>query len=143
MKLSHLLVGSIFGLVLTCSAIASAETAQQAFDRGNGLLGSGDFREALAAYSAAVRADNTNRQYTHQFMLVRRVIALRGNLEQEKNPKRWQQMAQSLRAFYVSQAMYGEALAIDRKMHERSNTAGSAAQLAETQLSMNKPSDAE
>ncbi len=143
MRLSHLLIGSIFGLVLTCSAIASAETAQQAFDRGNTLLGSGDFQKALVAYSAAARADDTNRQYTHQFMLVRRVIVLRGSLEQEKDPNRWQQMARSLRAFYVSQAIYGEALSIDQKVHDRLNSAASAAQLAETQLSMNKPSDAE
>jgi thioredoxin-like negative regulator of GroEL len=148
MKVSRLPVGVIFAVTLVCAAtmlpqIASAETAKEAYDRGTELLGDGDFQKALQAYSVAARADKSNQQYTQQFMLLRRVIALQNNLKKEKNPQRWQNTARALRSFYVSQGMYPQALSIDQQKHEKSNTAASASQLAETLLAMNKTADAE
>ena len=87
-QLSHLLIVAAFSLTLFCSATAHAETAKQAYARGNTLLKQGSFQEALQAYSTAARAQRTNPQYGQQFMLVRRVITLRGSLDREKNPQR-------------------------------------------------------
>ena len=142
MRLSRLLIGLAFGLVLTCPAIARGDTAEEAFARGNSLLAKGDFQEALRAYSAAVRAQRTNQQYAQQFLLVRRVIALRESLDRERDLQRWREIAQALSSFYTSQGIYSEALSLDEKIHAKLNTAASAGQLAETQLAMGRDADA-
>jgi predicted negative regulator of RcsB-dependent stress response len=142
MRISCLLVGVAFSLALLCSVTAHAETAEQAFVRGNTLLAKGSFQEALQAYSTAVRAERTNQQYGQQFMLVRRVIALRESLDREKDTQRWLKIAQSLRSFYISQGIYSEALSVDEGIHSRLNTALSAGQLAETQLAMGRDAEA-
>ena len=142
MRVSRLLVGVAFSLALLCSVTAHAETAKQAFVRGNTLLAQGSFQEALQAYSTAVRAQRTNQQYGQQFMLVRRVIALRESLDRERDPQRWLRTAQPLRSFYISQGIYSEALSVDEKIHARLNTASSAGQLAETQLAMGRDAEA-
>ena len=142
MRVSPLLVGVAFSLALFCSATAHAETGEQAFARGNTLLEKGSFQEALQAYSTAVRAERTNQEYGQQFMLVRRVIALREALAREQDAQRWLKIAQSVRSFYISQGIYSEALSVDEKTHARLNTASSAGQLAETQLAMGRDAEA-
>ena len=142
MRVLHSLAMAALGFALICSATAHADTAERAFAEGNELLSEGSFQEALQAYSAAVRAERTNQQYGQQFLLVRRVIALRGGLDREKDPQRWVAIAQSLRSFYVSQGIYPEALSLDETIHARLNTAYSAGQLAETQLAMGKDAEA-
>jgi len=142
MRVSRLLVKAAFSLALFCSATAHAETAKEAFARGNTLLENGSFQGALQAYSTAVRAERTNPQYGQHFMLVRRVIALRESLDQERDPQRWLRIAQSLRSFYISEEIYSEALSVDEKIHARLNSALSAEQLAETQLAMRKDAEA-
>ena len=49
MKTGRVLVGMAFGFVLLCSTTVYAETAQQAFAKGNALLEEGSFQEALQA----------------------------------------------------------------------------------------------
>ena len=142
MKVSHSLAIAVLGFALLGSVTARADTAERAFARGNLLLSEGSFEEALQAYSAAVRGERTNQQYGQQFMLVRRVITLRENLDREKDAQRWLRIAQSLRSFYVSQEIYSEALSVDETIHARLNTALSAGQLAETQLAMGQDAEA-
>ena len=142
MRISRLLVGMALSLALLYCVTAHAETAKQAYVRGNTLLAKGSFQEALQAYSTAVRADRTNQHYGQQFMLVRRVITLRETLDREGDPQRWLRTAQSLRSFYISQRIYSEALSVDEKIHARLNTALSAGQLAETQLAMGRENEA-
>ncbi|MBN1852081.1 MAG: hypothetical protein JW829_05125 [Pirellulales bacterium] len=67
---------------------------------------------------------------------------MRQNLDKEQDAQKWQQSAQALHSFYISKAIYSEALAIAEKIHAKSNTALSAAQLAETQLTMGKNEEA-
>lgn len=142
MKLSKLSIGLAVWIALTSAAITRAATPSQAFAQGSALLAGGDFRGALQAYSVAVRADRTNQEYVQQFMLVRRVIALRESLGREKDLQRWQQTARALRSFYVSQRIYSEALRMDEQIHVRLHTGVSAAQLADTQLAMNRDAEA-
>ena len=142
MKLPHWLVGLSVAVAVTCPATARGETAEQAFARGDALLAGGGFQQALQAYATAVRAERANQQYVQQFMLVRQVVALRGGLERESDPQRRRQIAQALRSFYVSQGLLSEALAVDEEVHAKSNTATSAALLAETQLAVGKPAEA-
>jgi len=147
MTVSRLFIVAIlvatFVFSATLSQTALAETAEETFNRGNELLRSGEFQQALDAYLAAARADKSNQQYSQQFMLLRQVIALRKKLESEKNTQRWRNTAQSLRAFYVSQGMYPQALAMDRRINDKLKTTASASQLAETLLAMSKMSEAE
>jgi len=142
MKPSSLLIGLMTAVVLICPAISRGETAQQAFERGDQLVAQSDFREALQAHAAAVRADRSNQEYIQRFMLVRQIILLRANLDQERDFQRWYRTAKSLRSFYVSEGIYSEALLVDKRLHAKMNSASSAAQLAETQLAMGKNADA-
>ena len=142
MRFSHVLVGLAVAIVVTCPMLARGETAEQAFARGNTLLKKGDLQASLQAYSAAARAQRTNQEYVQQFMLARQAVALRERLDREKSLQRWQRIAQSLRSFYVSQGVYSEALSVDEKIHAKLNNASSAAQLAETQLAMDRDADA-
>lgn len=132
--------GTLMGLALAASILpavpARAESAAEEFAEGKALLAEGDFRGALASYATAARADRSNRKYLQQYMMVRRIIEMRRRLDVEKDEQRWEYLARALRSFYVSERIYSEALAVDRKMHARLKTASSAAMLAETQLSM-------
>jgi len=142
MKSSSLLIGLMSVVLLICPAISHGETASQAFERGDRLVAQGELREALRAYATAVRADRSNQEYVQRFMLVRQIILLRANLDRERDFQRWYRTAKSLRSFYVTEGLYGEALSIDKRLHAKLNSASSAAQLAETQLAMGKNADA-
>ena len=84
MIVSRLFIAITFSITLICSATAHAETAKQAYARGNTLLTEGNIEEALQAYSKAVRGQRSNQKYRQQAMLVRRMVALRKNLTKEK-----------------------------------------------------------
>jgi len=133
---------TIFVLGLAALAAAPrfslAETAQQAFARGEDLLVDGDFKAALAAYADAVRADRDNDEYLQKFLVVRRVINLRQQIAAEKDAQRWQYAARALRSFYSSNEIHGELLAIDTELHRRVGSAATARMLADTQLAMNR-----
>ena len=116
MKSSHLLAGLSMAACLICPALAHGETAAEAFARGNTLMTKGEFQEALQAFSAAARVERNNQQYMQQFMLVRRVVILRDSLGQERDPRRWQAVAQSLRSFYIGRRLYREALSLDEQI---------------------------
>ena len=121
---------------------ASGETPQQAFSSGETLLANADFKGALAAFARAARADRDNQEYLQHYAMVRRVILLRGQLDAERDVARWEYIARGLHAFYVGQRLYGEALALDRKIHARLKNASSAVLLAETQLAMDQNAEA-
>ena len=121
---------------------AEAGQAQQAYESGKALLAKGDLPGALDAYATAARTDRDNRQYMREYSILRRAIELRGRLDAEKDPKRWEYMAQALHAFYLGQGILPEALKLDREIHARLNTAASARMLAETQLAMNQNAQA-
>ena len=142
MRIACQVIAMAVGLVLFSTLTARAESTAEAYARGNELLVKGSFQESLRAYSVAARGDRTNRQYAQQFMLVRRVIALRSRLDSEKDSKRWLEIAQSLRSFYVDRKLHSEALVVDEKIHAKLGTAMSAGQLAETQLAMGKNAEA-
>ena len=55
-----------------------------------------------------------------------------------KKLQQWEYMARALRAFYVNERIYPELLKLDQAIHERLNSAESAAMLAETQLAMDQ-----
>jgi hypothetical protein len=116
--------------------ITLAETAEQAFSRGETALAQGDFRAALRAYADAARADRENKEYLQRFLVVRRVINLRQHLAKEVDAKRWEYVARALHNFYSSNKIHSELLAIDTQLHLRLGSASTACLLADTQLSM-------
>lgn len=142
MKLSYQLSGLIVGVVLIGPAMLCGEPSGGEFEKGNALLAKGDFEGAMQALAAAARSERSNQEYLQRFMMVRQVVMLREMLDDEKEPPRWHNMAQALRTFYLSEGVYSEALSLDKKIHAELQTATSAAQLAETQLAMDKADDA-
>jgi len=119
-----------------------AETAAEAFAKGEQLLAKGDFVSAQQSYEAAARADRENVEYAQHHAMIRRVVDLRSRLETEQDSEQWENMARALHAFYVSEGILPELLKLDQNIHARLNSADSATLLAETQLTLKKNADA-
>jgi tetratricopeptide (TPR) repeat protein len=128
--------------LLILPAMTLANDAQKAFEQGKTLVSQGDFEGAMQAFSNAARADRSNMEYMQNFSLVRQVILIQNALVKEENDQRWEYYARALHTYYVSENLYDLALKLDTQIHERVNSAGSAALLAETQLAMDKNAEA-
>jgi len=142
MTLRRMTFAFALGMVLVFPAFARAESAQESFARGKTLLAKGDFQSALAAYSAAARADEANQQYMDQYLFVRRIISLRQRIDTEKDHQRWAYTARALHALYSAEGMLSEALSLGQKIHAKLNDESSAVLLAETQLALNQSAEA-
>ena len=136
------IVLSVLLALLALTGIVRAETAAEAFARGNTLLRQGDVQQSLGAFAEAARAERENREYVARYMMVRRIGQLQESLETETNAARWEYLARALEHFYRTERMYKESLALSQKKFERLKDARSAAALAETQLAMSLPADA-
>jgi Flp pilus assembly protein TadD len=132
--------------VLTVAAFqpttGRAESPQEAFAGGKALLAKADFQGALQAFAKAARGDRQNQEYLQHYAMVRQVIALRKQLETEQDAGRWEYVARALHAFYASQGLYDESLALNQRVHAKLKSAHSALTLAETQLALNQCGDA-
>ena len=123
-------------------AMSVASDAEKAFEQGKTLVSQGDFQGAMQAFSTAARADRSNAEYMQNFALVRQVIMIQNALTKEKDLARWEYYARALHTYYISEDLYDLALELDKQIHERANSAASAALLAETQLAMNRNAEA-
>jgi tetratricopeptide (TPR) repeat protein len=142
MKPLYTVTTLVLGIFLLAPSLAQAESAQEAFDRGQALLSKGDFSGAVEALGIAARADATNEQYVKRYTVARRVVDFRKRLDTETDPKQWEAVAKALRSFYLREKIYPEALALAEKMHQKLNTTASAVTLAETQLAMDQNAEA-
>lgn len=142
MKANRIVGWCVVAAVLLTPALARSETAEQAFAKGEASLAKADFAAALALFAKAARADLDNREYLQHYLMVRRILDLRSRLAAAETPRQEEQIAQALRAFYLSEKLHSEALALDKRMHEKLNTTTTATMLADTQLAMNLNADA-
>jgi tetratricopeptide (TPR) repeat protein len=129
----------IAALLLTISpawADARGDEAAALFDRGLSVLEEGEIAKAADLFLQASKAEPESKSYREHASLLRRVQQIRGVLAREKDAARWEQAAQSLRAFYYDFGVYGEALALDRQRHEKQGSLERALDLAESQLEM-------
>ncbi len=129
--------------VVVMAAVTLAEEepvkdAAKAFAEGQALLVQADFDAALDAFRTAAKADTENEEYRQQYAMLRRVVRMRAQLLEQEGSEQWEATAQALRTFYHANGVHTEALPLDRKIHERRKTGGSAAMLAETLLAMDK-----
>jgi tetratricopeptide (TPR) repeat protein len=142
MKVSLLRFAAL-AVVLSCQPqTVLADSAEQVFANGEKLLAKADFDGALSAFAQAAKADRSKPEYLQHYAMVNQVVALRKRLATEQDAAQWEYVARGLHAFYMGQGLYTEALPLDRQIHERLNTAYSAALLAETQLVLNRPAEA-
>jgi len=127
-------------LAFACCVIGHAaqasdtDTAAARFAQGAAALQKGHFQAAMVDYAAAARAEPANEHYRQQHALLRRILQMRDQLEQETDSEKWEAGALALRSFYHDNGVSDELLALDRRAHARLNTADSAARLADTQL---------
>ena len=120
----------------------SREDAAKLLTDGKVLLAKADFDGALRAYEAAMQADPKNDEYRQECSVLRRIMKIRGKLDEQKDAEKWEATARSLRAFYYDNDIYGDALVLDQQVHAKLSTAESAAMLAETQLELGKNAEA-
>jgi hypothetical protein len=67
------------------TGMTRAETAAEAFARGNTLLRQGEVQQALGVFAEAARAERENREYVARYMMVRRIAQLQEGLEHRRN----------------------------------------------------------
>lgn len=120
----------------------ASEKSENPLAAGDALLKKGDFTGAYKSYTAAAKADPENRELAAKAMLVRRVMTLRKFVAEGQVSPQWEKMVVSLHAFYLSNGILEEALALDRVAHDKINNAMSASLLAETLLEMNRNEEA-
>ena len=142
MRFQRLVMLASLAVVVTANSIAVAASSTEAYSKGSALVEQGKLRDALYAFADAVRGDRANQQYMQQFMLVRQALIYQNALAEETNPNQWLPIAQALRSFYISQDVHEQALELDREIHQREASAGSAVQLAETQLALGRNAEA-
>ncbi len=118
------------------------DSGNLAFEQGKTLVSQGDLEGAMEAFATAARADRSNAEYMQNYSLLRQVILIRSALTQEKDLRRWEYYARALHAYYISESLYDQALELDKQIHNRVNSAASAALLAETQLAMDMNAEA-
>ncbi|MHB1033056.1 MAG: hypothetical protein ACYC35_02165 [Pirellulales bacterium] len=139
MLVRRFLLGILIGWAYA-SAVAAADpsppSAATSFALGQTLLAQDDLEGALDAFSTAARADAGNPIYRQQVAAVGHAIALRTHLDAEQDDAQWRCQARALRAFYYSQILYRQALALDQRVYRRLRTDESATWLAETQLAL-------
>ena len=146
MKTVRLLQFTLLGtlaIVIVCSTAAWGGPAEDADAQAQTLLKKADFDGAMRAFAAAAKDDPQNQQYRRSFAMVRQVIAMRDRLEKEQDPKRWEYIARALMNYYTNERIYPAALELGEKMHTKLQTTFSARMLAETQLAMDRASEAE
>ncbi len=137
-----ILLGLLSAATAGLAAAGPAEDAAAAFDRGTALLDQGSFDTALEAYAEASRLDPANDTYRSEEAILRRVIALRGELAGGADAAKWDRVAPGLRAYYYSKGLHAEALELDRAYHERVGSAGTAGMLAESLLQLDRDAEA-
>lgn len=138
MKLDLLRFVMLVVLLSLETQTALAESAEQTFANGEKLLAKADFDGALKAFAQAAKTDRTKPEYLQHYAMVNQIVGLRKRLATEQDAGQWEYIARGLHAFYIGQALYAEALPLDRQFHERFSTAHSATMLAETQLVLNR-----
>ena len=112
------------------------------FAKGNALLKQGDLDGAYQAFASAAKADPRNKAYAAKARIVRRVKALRKFVDQNEPSPKWEKMVLSLHAFYLQNAVYREALSLDRMAHAKMKNALSTSLLAETLLETGRNKEA-
>jgi tetratricopeptide (TPR) repeat protein len=111
---------------------APADKATKHDAEGQELIAKGDLKGALKAYKAAARAAPENPAYRQEFAMVRRAAAMSDLLDREKDDAEWALTAKAMRSFYRERGASSQVLALDRRAHERLNTAETTAALAES-----------
>ncbi len=136
------LLALCLGLSSTAAALKGEEKPAEFFDRGLAVLSKGDLDGALKDFMRAAKADPENQVYRKHVALLHRVRQVRGRLDATAEKVQWDQIAQSLRAFYVQFEVYGEALALDKLRHAKLGTGATAVDLADSYLELNENSEA-
>jgi len=144
MKRNHfvIFVVLIAAFVAISTKTCVADRATDAYDRAMEQLKEDKLTDALNSIVAAYRADRTNRKYTQEYMMLRQVIQIRGQIDATRDARRWAWMARVLHTYYLQKQMLQPAVDIATKMHERTPSTHSAATLADALLAVDQPGDA-
>ena len=135
MRIHRILIGISAAAILACPATVWGNTAA-CFANGKALLAKADFQGALHAYATAARADRDNSEYLQRYSLVCQITTMRKRLGvEEKDPRRWEYLAQALHSFYP-QGDLSQGPCLDRRIHARAENHFHGDMLAETELAM-------
>jgi tetratricopeptide (TPR) repeat protein len=120
----------------------TADAGTAAFTQAKSYLTQSQFERALESYAAAAQAAPQNAAYRQEYALLRQVVALRQSLASEADAARWNTGASALRVFYYDRGLYDAALPLDQERYRRDGAPESAALLAETQLQLDRNTEA-
>ena len=127
----------------TASADDPVAKAKALSGEGQALLAKADFDGALRCFEQAAKTDPEELNHDIRAAILRRVIAMRSRLAGMEDGEKWLPMARALHAYYITNEVYSEALAIAQAMHEKQPSAETAVCLAQTYLATGKNAEAE
>lgn len=129
-------------LVFAAPVFAGDADATKLAADGEKLLAAGDVAGAVEAYTAAAKADPENAEYRRQALVLRRVIALRKNVDNAEPDAKWQTRLISLHVFYCDHGLVETALTMDRGAHTRAPSPTTASLVAEALLDLGRNDEA-
>lgn len=136
---SLVLVAMMFAV---STKICVADQASDAYDRALKQLKEDKLTDALSSIVAAYRADRTNKKYSQEYMMLRQVIQIRGQIDSTRDAQRWAWMARVLHTYYLQKQMRDQAVDIAKQMYERTPSTHSASTLADALLSAGRAGEA-
>ena len=124
------------------AADESAPESTTALEKAEGLFKAGKIAEARDAFAALVKADPENEELQARAEMMEQVLELQAYLETEEVSPVWERGAVILHAFFHKNDLPAVALAHDKKVHAKADSAMTASLVAETLLVMNKNQEA-
>jgi thioredoxin-like negative regulator of GroEL len=129
-------------IVSLASPSVFADTPAEIFARGQQLLREGNFDSSAKQFDQATAAAPDNEEYAARAKQLQKVLALQKILDQEQTDGPWTRVARALHLFYRGEKLNDEALKLDRRIHERLDSALSAGILADTLLALGQNDEA-
>jgi tetratricopeptide (TPR) repeat protein len=133
---------SVFLLCFSSNVAVFAESPAEIFSQGRQQLRDGNLEAAAKTFDQASAAEPANKEYSAKAEQLRKVLQLKQVLVKEQDDGPWTRVARALHSYYRSEKLNDEALKLDLQIHERLNSALSAAILADTLLTLGKYDEA-
>lgn len=110
--------------------------------RADALFKQGKIQEAHDAYAAAAEADPENPELARKTRLLARVLELEGMVASEDAGPQWEKMVQALHGFYHNSDLPENALKLDKKAHEKADSAMTGGMVMESLLTLDRNQEA-
>lgn len=102
--------------------VVPSSSKQSDYDLAHHFLSESNFDEALKTFQQALRSDFDNKKLAQEFEMLRRMIILRAELDNETNALRWKLISERLQKYYMENSIHDENIKLSIQMFKRSQS---------------------